>query len=116
MLSMAHQDSSLEEDIILNNGRIDFNENIFNTENHYLICAAIEKFRDWRSRLEKMNYIPTLADIPEVFADLIAVLVHERDGSVEQLATNIDYILSPFDRDIKSKMSRPPHTTDTNIC
>ncbi|KAG1050899.1 hypothetical protein G6F43_006859 [Rhizopus delemar] len=91
-----------KEIFTLKTENITFQQERIKTENHLSVTQAIMKFRKWRAYFESQNSTVTTQDIPHEYFDLIAVLAHESDESLEALATRINDILTPFEKNDKA--------------
>ncbi|KAI7898159.1 chromatin assembly factor 1 subunit A-domain-containing protein [Cokeromyces recurvatus] len=82
----------------IKSGHVVFSEERLRIENHLLISNAIINFREWRENFELIRTDIHPSDIPKEFTDLIAMLSHESDESLNDLAHRLNDLLSPFEK------------------
>ncbi|KAI9473696.1 MAG: hypothetical protein EXX96DRAFT_314280 [Benjaminiella poitrasii] len=82
----------------IKSGHVVFSEGRLRVENHSVISNAIINFREWRENFESIRTDIHPSDIPKEFTDLIAMLAHESDESLDDLAHRLNDLLSPFER------------------
>ncbi|KAI8098081.1 chromatin assembly factor 1 subunit A-domain-containing protein [Gilbertella persicaria] len=82
----------------IKNGHIVYYEDRIRIENHPQVNQVIVQFREWRALWESTHTDVALSDIPQEYKDLIAMLAHESDQDLDTLATYLNDLLSPFQR------------------
>ncbi|CEP13936.1 hypothetical protein [Parasitella parasitica] len=71
----------------------------------YSCKSAIIQFREWRARVESTQTSIRSSDIPQEYVDLVAMLAHESDESLNSLANRLNDLLSPFEKNHEATFS-----------